>query len=227
MTRTCVPFFTMNNLNVTRWRPLANGHYQGTTTECGVYCRFDTDEVLEEWVNPITLEKRAIWEFIGGPFTLEIGPDGVVTRNADLQPGSLRMEVLGDLVFVPTRSEFSAPNPLTPQKWPTQSSGSTVYKESHATFSARVSDVADPNLDTAPAFCQFQNLATWHPWLGMGHRPGRTYGRAYGTKLKSVDSIPPVVRAGFERKTPEIFEADAWKGPRLDLPEYMKSHEPS
>jgi hypothetical protein len=35
------------------------------------------------------------------------------------------------------------------------------------------------------------------------------------------------VRAGFERKTPEIFDVEAWKGPRLDLPEYMKTHEPS
>lgn len=223
-----VPFFTMNNLSVTKWRPLPNGNYQATGAECGVYCRFDTDEVLDVWENPITGEKRPVWEFLGGPLTAEIGPDGATTGGvAELKPVSLRMEVLGDMLFVPTQSDRSYPNPFDPKKWPTESPGPTTYWDSHFVYAAKVEDVVNPALHAAPAFCQFQNLGSWHPWLGLGGHEGRTYGKAYGAKLKSVDDIPPAVRAGFDKKTPEIFSFDSWTAPHIDFKDYMATHKPA
>ena len=73
----------------------------------------------------------------------------------------------------------------------------------------------------AGAFSQFQNLVSWHPWFGMGGKPGRTYGKAYGTKIKGFDDLPKAARATLEKQTPEIFETEKWTKPRLDFPEYM------
>lgn len=222
-----IPFFTMNNLNITRWSPLENGNFATSGAECGVYCKFDTDEVLDVWENPITHEKRKVWEFIGGPLTAEIGPDGVVTDGvAELKPEVLRMEVLGDKVFMPTQAALSMPNPFTPEKWPKSSSGKTRYWDSLLVASADVADVADPNVANVKSFLQFQNLGSWHPWLGMGGYEGRTYGRAYGTKLSSVEQLPKSVLQGIEAKTPEIFDFESWDKPRIDMLDYMNARDP-
>ena len=104
--------------------------------------------------------------------------------------------------------------------------GAGALLESQSTYAAKVADVANPDLASAPAFCQFQNLGTWHPWLGMGNRPGRSYGKAYGAKLSGPEAIPKAVRAGFDRKTPQVFDFESWTAPHYELKEYMATHTP-
>ncbi|SFO02513.1 DUF1838 family protein [Sphingomonas sp. OK281] len=221
-----IPLFTLNHLSVTDWRPLANGNHHARTWECGVYCRFDTDEVLDVWANPVTGETLPVWKFLGGPFTAEVGPDGATVEGAELKPQTIRMETIGDMLMIPMASSTTMPNPMTPAEWPTQSAGATRYWESQATYSARLADVADPRQLNVAATCTFQNMGSWHPWLGMGSRPGRTYGRAYGAKLRSLDDLPAGIRAGFEKKTPEIFDTANWTKPRLDIVEFLAGKTP-
>ena len=109
-----IPLFTMNNLNVTQCRPLENDQYAFKVFECGVYCKFDTDEVLETWENPITGEVREPWTFLGGPLNVKMGADGVETPpEATVHPDTLRMETYGGMVFVPVASHFPIPAPST------------------------------------------------------------------------------------------------------------------
>ncbi len=222
-----MPFFTMNNLTVLTWAPLANGNYGAKGAEAGVYCRFDTHEPLDAWENPITGETIPVWEFIAGPMEVEITPDGAKTgKESRLKPQSMLMEVIGDLVFIPSRFGSGAPNPFTPEAWPKGSSGKTYYWDTNAVYSAKVADVLDPKVTCAPAFCQFQNQVSFHPWLRMGGHAGRTSGHGYGTKVTRIADLPPAAVEGFRKKTPEIFDLASWKGPRRDFPEYMQSHKP-
>lgn len=221
-----IPFFTLNNLNISEWRPLPNGNFRSHTVECGVYCKFDTDEPLDIWRNPITGEDRKVWQFVGGPFEVEIGPDGVTTKGAELEPEVLRMEQMGDIVFVPTAASMAWPNPMKPAEWPTQSAGPIVNWESHATFAGKVAEILDPDMPSVNSFGHFQNMATWHPWLGMGNRPGRTYGKAHGTKYQTLNDLPKAVLKGFEQKTPEIFDYKNWTKPYLDVPGWMAANQP-
>lgn len=222
-----IPFFTMNHLNVSEWTPMPNNQYESRTYEAGVYCKFNTDEPLDDWVNPITGEKRKVWHFYGGPFSVAIGPDGIVTKGADLNPVVLPMEELGDMVIVPTSSSAAFPNAATPEDYPHLSAGKSIFWESHATYGARAQDAFNEKLTNAPAFCTFQNMATWHPWLGMGGRPetksGRTWGRAYGAKIKSLDEIPLGARKSLESHTPDIFKWREWTGFRNDMGDYLKT----
>lgn len=221
-----VPFFTMNHLSVNRWQQVAPDRFATRTHESGVYCRFDTDEVLEEWENPFTHEKRRVWQFLGGPFDVMIGPDGIVTKNAELAPMPLRMEVVGETVIVPTAASMARPNPIDPQRWPKLYSGPTSYWESQATYATPRKQAFDKHVTCADAFCHFQNMGSWHPWLGMGQRPGRTYGNSHGAKLRSLDGIPLAARKGLEKYTPEIFDTANWSKPRLDILEYMANPQP-
>ncbi|TXS91987.1 DUF1838 domain-containing protein [Parahaliea maris] len=222
-----VPFFTMNNLNITRWTPLENGNYRSVGAECGIYCKFDTDEVLDVWENPITGEKRKVWDFLGGPMTVELGPDGIITSGAvELSPEVMRMEVMGDKLFVPTAAHMSVPNPFPPAKWPKGSTEENRYWDSMLVAAADMDEVLNPDIAMANSFLQFQNLGSWHPWLGLGGEVGRTYGRAYGTKYTSLDDMPPGVVAGIEKRVPDIFDFESWEEPRVEMLDYMKANKP-
>ncbi len=216
-----VPFFTMNHLSVNQWKRTPLDRFTSKTFESGVYCRFDTDEVLEEWENPLTGEKRRVWQFLGGPFDVTIGPDGIVTKSAELAPKPLRMETIGDMVILPTAASMARPSPVDPARWPKLYAGPTSYWESQATYAVSRAQAFDENLACADSFCHFQNLGSWHPWLGMGQRPGRTYGNSHGAKLRSVDGIPLTARRGLEKYTPEIFDTANWTKPRQDILEYL------
>ena len=217
----------MNNLSIARWKPLANGNFLSTAAECGVYCRFDTDEVLDVWENPISGEQREVWDFLSGPMTVELGPDGIITGGAaELSPEVLRMEVMGSKLFVPVAAHMAVPNPYPPQTWPKGSTETTRFWDSLLVGAAEVSEVVDPDIGMANAFLQFQNLGSWHPWLGLGGYAGRTYGRAYGTKYGSLDELPRGVLAGIEKSTPDIFDFESWDEPRIEILDYKRANEP-
>ena len=221
------PLYTMNNLNVTLCRPLEDNYYAFKVFEAGVYCKFDTDEVLESWENPITGEVREPWTFIGGPLNVKLGPDGVETPpEATVHPTALRMEAYGGMVFVPVASHFSYPSPFDPEEWPKESAGPVNYWDSLFVLASKVEDVANPDIDNAPAFCQFQNLVSWGPWVGMGGIAGRSYGRAYGTKLSGPDDLPPGARRSLELKAPKIFDVESWTDYHDYIQEYKDTYGP-
>ncbi len=222
-----IPFFTMNHLSISDWVPQDDGTFQSTTYECGYYCEFDTDEPIDIWRNPVTGEDREVFHFLGGPFTVIIGPDGVVTRNADLQPQVLRMEQIGHQLHVPTIASMKMPNFVDPEKYPDLYSGPEVLWESQATFSTNIADAMNDDLTKALAYCHFQNLASWHPWLGMGARAGRTYGNARGTKLKSINDVPTKLLEHFERYTPLILNRSEWTEPKNEVLEYLALQDPA
>ncbi|MGY8963944.1 MAG: DUF1838 family protein [Rhodospirillales bacterium] len=217
-----IPFATMSNFNVGKWRTLPNGNQAAKVFEAGVYTKFDSDEVLEVWENPVTGEKRKPWRFIGGPLSVEIGPDGMVTGDlATLKPKPLQLQVFGDTVMIPSASAFSFPNPMTPEAFPKESAGDTYWWDSHYVYFANLKDVVNREITSVQSHIQFQNLVSWHPWWGMGGQPGRTWGRAYGAKISGPEQIPAAYLKAFEDQTPEIFDTDNWTEPRDDFPEYM------
>ena len=138
------PLYTMQNLSAATWKPLPNGNYVATQHEAGVYTKFDTDELLKVWHNPVTGDAREPFHFRGGPITIEIGPDGIITgASATLKPRSMRIDVLGDYVILPTESAFSFPTPFKPEDWPKEAGAPNYYWDSHYLFAARVPEVLD------------------------------------------------------------------------------------
>lgn len=217
------PMLTMQNLNVAQWEALPHGNYRGVVREVGVYTAFDTDEPVKTWVNPVTGDTREVWQFFGGPLHVQIGPNGMETgAEATLKPREMRADVIGERVLLANQSAFSFPNPFKADKWPKAAGGPEFFWDSHYFFSANMADVIDPSVTSAISTVQFQNLVSFHPWLGMGKTPGRTYGKGLGAKLRSLDDLPDAPRRLFEKFTPEIFNIAGWTEPRLDFVEYMQ-----
>jgi hypothetical protein len=218
-----IPLYTMNNVAVKVCKPMANGNTLIVNYEAGVYCKFDTHDVLETWRNPVTDEVLEPWHFIGRPLSVEIGPDEVITGpGATLKPKPMAIETVGDTVIMPTMSGFAYPNPFSPAEFPEDSSGPTMFWDSHYVYFAPLAEVADPAVLRASASIQFQNLVSFQPWAGMGTRPGRSWGRAFGRKLQTLEQIPAAARPGLEKKTPMLFDLANWPKDRDDSAEFKK-----
>lgn len=210
-----VPFFTMNNILVDYWEPQGENRHVMRKYEVGYYTQYDSYEPLEHFDNPVTGERVAIHHFRLGPVPRTYTPTEVIAMG--FKPNLLPIEVIGDRVFLATESIEAAPDMVRP--------GKTNYVNSFSTMSALLSDVADPQVLSAPAHLQLQNKNKWQPWMGMGDRPGGTVARGFGTKIRGLDALPPGVAEGAKRFVPEIFDTENWTDFVFEDTEYLRSRD--
>jgi hypothetical protein len=207
-----VPFFTMNNILVDYWEPKADNQHEMRKYEVGFYTKYDSQEPLEEFANPVTGKTMPIHHFRLGPVPRLYTPAGVFAMG--YTPKLLPIEVIGDRVFLATQSIESRPDMLNP--------GQMSYTNSFMTFSAPLADIADSAVLSAPVHLQLHNKNRWAPWMGMGERPGGTVARGFGGKVASLDALPEPVKAGARRFVPEIFDTENWKEFLFEDSEYLK-----
>jgi hypothetical protein len=208
-----VPFFTMNNILVDYWQPKGDDQHEMRKYEVGFYTRFDSQEPLEEFLNPVTGKTSAIHHFRLGPVPRLYTPSGVIAMG--YTPILLPIEVIGERVFLATQSIESRPDMVNP--------GRTSYTNSFMTMSASLADIIDPAVLSAPVHVQLQNKNRWAPWMGMEDRPGGTVARGFGGKVASLDALPKTVIEGARRFVPEIFDTANWHDFVFEDSEYLKS----
>jgi hypothetical protein len=207
-----IPFFTMNNILVDYWEPKGNDQHEMRKYEVGFYTRYDSQEPLEEFANPVTGKTTAIHHFRLGPVPRLYTPTGVIAMG--YTPKLLPIEVIGDRVFLATESIESRPDMIRP--------GETSYTNSFMTMSAALQDIVNPAVLSAPVHLQLQNKNRWAPWMGMGDRPGGTVARGFGGKVASLDALPEAVKSGARRFVPQIFETATWSEFVFEDSEYLK-----
>ena len=211
-----VPFFSMNNYVVQYWSPDTSkpGRYNLKHYEVGYYTEFDTDNPITHWKNPVTGEEIELETFILGPITRVYTPQGIIAPG--IAPHPLRINVIGDRVYVPTQSTEVFPNMFKPDEWPALSSGEKVYWDSMSTYSAPLADVLNPDLTSVKAEIHMQNLTSWQPFLRLGQLEGRSMARAFGQNITGFEALSPQVLSGFKKYTPAIFDTKNWTDMRFD-----------
>lgn len=217
-----IPFFTMNNYVVQKWRPGDDGSYELEHYEAAYYSKFDTNEPIEEWENPLTGESLKIPPFVLGPVPRSYGPD-LGKSSASFAPDPMNITMIGDRVYIPTLSKFEFPNALSVEDWGPYSSGPITYWDSMLVYSAGVQDVFDNSKTHVGAEMHMQNLVSWAPFLKLGQSPGRTMVRAYGQHISGYDALPKDIRENLKKYTPEIFDIDGWTDLRMDSIELAQS----
>lgn len=210
-----IPCFTMNNILVDYWEPKGDDQHEMRKYEVGFYTRYDSQEPLEEFVNPVTGKTMAIHHFRLGPVPRLYTPTGVIAMG--YTPKLLPIEVIGDRVFLATESIESRPDMIRP--------GQTSYTNSFMTMSAPLADIVNPKVLSAPVHLQLQNKNRWAPWMGMGDRPGGTVARGFGGKVATLDALPDAVKVGARRFVPQIFETATWNEFIFEDSEYLKTLE--
>ena len=216
-----IPFFTMNNYIVQKWKPTEDSGYELQHFEVAYYSKFDSDEPIETWENPLTGEVLEIPPFVLGPVYRSYEPE-MSDNPASFAPDPLNITMIGDRVYIPTLSKFKFPNALAGEEWGPYSTGATTYWDSMLVYSADVQEVFDDSKTHVSADIHMQNLVSWAPFLKLGQSPGRTMVRAYGQHISGYDALPKNIRANLEKYTPEIFELDKWTDVRMDTIELVQ-----
>lgn len=210
-----VPLFTMNNILVDYWTAQEGDVYEMRKYEVGFYTKIDSYEPLDHFDNPLTGEQHNIHHFRLGPVPRVYTPDGIIVMGYN--PNPMPLELIGDRVFLATQSIESTADVVNP--------GQTNFVNSFMTYSALLSDVANPQVLSAPVHAQLQNKNRWAPWMGMGDRAGGTVARGFGAKIASLDALPSDVMNGVKKFVPEILDTKNWTEFLFEDTEYLRERE--
>ncbi len=211
-----IPFFTMNNYVVQKWTPGKEpGEFRVEHYEVAYYSKFDEEEPIDTFENPLTGEIIDIPHFVLGPLSREYTAERSDNR-ATFAPDPLNISMIGNRVYIPTLTTLAFPNRMPPGDWGSYYTGPMTYWDSMLVFSADVEDVFNEDLAHTDAEMHMQNLVSWAPFLKLGESPGRTMVRAYGQHISGYDALPANIRKNLEKYTPEIFDIEGWTETRID-----------
>jgi hypothetical protein len=199
------PHFGFVSATFARWRPAADGGYEGANYEIAYFTDLQTGELLHTWKNPVTGEVLAVPQPHMPParirFTPALGmelPDASpgVTLKHSVSP----LSVIGDDVWMVERTFVTFPVPHVPQPG---------HFTEIVTLHARLSDMENAHAKRVPTIAYYQGISGWRPWQKMGDRPGSLAGNGYGRYGVKMDGLPPNWLQITRKLRPEVLHDPA------------------
>ena len=190
---------------------------QGTYEASVVIISFTTDlqtgELIDRFVNPYTGEDmklrsfggtrpiRVVYRSRGGEAIDERGsPPGfrIVANGLPVGPALIQ----GDDVWVRSDNVIRM-EPLEEGK------GRLMQVNDWNTYHGSLADVSNPDLLSAPATWDFNDINTWPSWMAMGDLPGNYVARGVGRKVFSLEDMPDDWLELMEERHPDILDDPA------------------
>jgi hypothetical protein len=205
-----------NILIKTVWKPWADNSFFRTLYSYGYFIDLETGLPAEEFENPFTGEINRPVKIIGGPF------DDV------FKPQVRKFNVRNNNVWLNEDVFINVVNKLDPEVWPKASAGKTLnflYVES---YNGKLSNLANPEIYSAPMKLISTHNTSWYPFFLMGQRPGGHYWQAIGKKVEDLESDVPVELINYiEKEKPGYFESEKpWKKRKGTFQAYKDEREP-
>ena len=173
------------------WKNLGNGSFHYRNYDLGYFTEPDSDVRIEEFTNPFTgITNRPI-DIKGGPFT----------------PRQYEWTRSGDDIWFSEAKHFKFANKLSPEEWPTASTGDTLNMLYLDGFNGKVSDLENPELDSAPSILGIHHVNPWYPFFLMGQQPGVNYWHGKGKKITDESDVSPEVMAYVNSKMPGFMSS--------------------
>ena len=198
------------------WKPWTDNSFYYTIYNRGYFSDLETGLPIEEFGNPFTGEINVPGDIKGGPFDRVIRPE---VRD---------FKVRNDDVWLNEDVYINVVNKLEPEIWTKASAGKTLnflYVES---YNGKVSDLANPEISSAPMKIISTHNTSWYPFFLMGQRPGGHYWQSVGRKVSNLeDEVPAVLLNFIEKKVPGYFESERpWKKRTDTFQEYKNERKP-
>ena len=179
------PMLGVQGISFNTFEKLSDGSYRNTLTEAGYYSNVETGEVGGPVTNPFTGEDYEPEHYLS-PQTIIFAPDLSVRPDIPSLPPGLEYRgsiaptrVFGDRVITSEDLFVRMPHPQfedDPERLP------FTVQTSLATFTASRRDLLDESADFIPCQFNYQTLATFRAWMGMGRRQGMMSWRLVGNK---------------------------------------------
>jgi len=226
------PLFGLLGFGVNQTWRRPDGRIEIRLKELAFYTDLASGEILRTWKNPYNDgEEVEVYHVANDPQNSLWGttmPRIQVGDHAEAQsptePLLLPWQVDGDDVSMTLDLILKYPNVLEPQRWPRESVSDTTWASEHWTFFAKLSDLEDRDLPSAPYRMQMERVSQWLPWMLMGQsrtrsepHPGFMFGRATARKCRrGVDDLPRILRDHAERHYPAFLSPPAaWSEPNV------------
>ena len=198
------------------WKPWINNSFYYTLYDVGYFMDLKTGLPAEEFENPFTGEINRPVKIIGGPFDRVIKPE--------VRP----FENRGDDLWLDEPAFLNFVNKLDPKIWKKASTAeklSFLYVE---TYHGKLSDLANPDITSAPMQITSTHNTSWYPFFLMGQRPGGHYWQAVGKKIQDLESDVPIELINYvEKEQPGYFESEKpWKKRKDIFQAYKDEREP-
>jgi hypothetical protein len=215
--------------------PQPDGSYKLAWKEIGLLKDPETGAYLDVWRNPLTNEDVKV-KHIGNPAANSLmmaydraSTPGFLTGNVDMPPKNYRRpndpklanafvlpwQTLGDYTSVWNDARLAMNHTLDPKLWVRESSGERISITEFFQLVARTDELFDPARNSAMYTGSWVRLASWHPWMYMGQRPGKLVYRATTQRLTGAEQLPGAFLAEIRRRSPEyLVSPEAW-GPRF------------
>ncbi len=196
------PLWTLNVLLFKAITHNDDGSFDARSMEIVYKTDVETDALLRSWRNPYNGEVYEEVPLIMGPLTRRFTSHGPVSQTAlpgaDIKrSGTLGpAEIAGDDVWLWSDSSVLVD----------RGDRGMFRANDLSTYHGKVSDVLNPNIQSAPATMTVHIIQSWHPWMNMGAQEGTLVTRIAGTKCFSVDDIHPRIRGLLREHHPSIAE---------------------
>ncbi|MCY4476824.1 MAG: DUF1838 family protein [Gammaproteobacteria bacterium] len=198
-----------------RFRQVSDDLFEAVVLEITHYTDFETWELLDTLVMPVTNREVEVPAFRFGPTTTrfavsldereEFEPQEGTTQEAFSPAAAVRMtksihpEYVRDGTLLLRHEEHGRVRP-TDSDIPNM-----FYKES-TIWSAPLDDVLDPKLTRVDALVNYSAMTSWRPWMHMGEVPGHTSSNGHGARARSIDDLPEDFLAHTRRLHPDVLE---------------------
>jgi hypothetical protein len=176
--------------------------------EAGYFKDADGNAILETWVNPFNQEVCKVRHYksnqtiIAKPDTSLTGEEGG-RMDGDNMIGRIGpASVNGDQVWIPENFGARFAIPKRENVDPLEDFGDVLANASLASFTAKLSDIQNADLESAPSTMHFQNLGPQRPWMRFGKTNVAQTWQLFGHKVASIDAIPTPLRARLEKDYP-------------------------
>ena len=210
------PMIGYNIVIKTVWKPWTDNSFVRTLYSYGYFIDLKTGLPAEEFENPFTGEINRPVKIIGGPFDRVIKPEVRPFKNR------------GDDLWLDEPAYLNFVNKLDPKIWKKASTAeklSFLYVE---TYHGKLSDLANPDITSAPMQITSTHNTSWYPFFLMGQRPGGHYWQAIGKKVENLESDVPIELINYvEKEQPGYFESEKpWKKRKDIFQAYKDEREP-
>jgi hypothetical protein len=213
-----VDLFGAQGFGVIRLLEGPNGSIKRLCREIIVYTDLRTDEVLQEWKNPLNGgETVRVVHVDNDPFNYLIeeyfpAPPsfGGLDKSAPPPrvPFILPWTQQGDTAMMEIHIHLAYPNALQPDKWPRESAGPIAQVSEFFAHHIRAADLQNPKLTSLPYHGVWNRITPWLPWMLMGQRPGNCQYACYmGTTDDLSEILPRTVLDYAEKHYAKYFQA--------------------
>ncbi|MSO97066.1 MAG: DUF1838 domain-containing protein [Rhodospirillaceae bacterium] len=200
------------------WSKTPDGGFTTAYFDIGYFKDANSGARLAEWKNPLTDEVVKVLPFRSGRFAATLKP-GTPTRE---------WQQRGDDVWVVARPTVAFPALLKSDQYPAESAGPLHYFSVIRTDRGRLSDLARPEVTSAPLAWSYTLTTVWLPWMRMAQRAGSIVWAGTGGKYTSVDDIPASFKEFLALEQPDYLTAtEPWPDIRNMWGDYMKLHPPA